>query len=141
MTLLGLMAGWSGGSGSRRGVPLLALGDGIGQFAASCCWSWCGNARKLRLGCGNARKLRLAGNLLAAPNAVFFARNRYLTRLCDVYDAQTTILPSRCCGEGRPNGFSERRFKDVDVLLNGATAHADARDQLALAGERRSAAH
>ena len=51
------------------------------------------------------------------------------------------VLPSRCCGESRRNGFSERRFKDGDVLLNGATAYADARDQLAVAGERRSAAH
>ena len=34
------------------------------------------------------------------------------------------MLPSRRCGEGGPNGFSERRFKDVDVLLNGATAYA-----------------
>jgi len=31
---------------------------------------------------------------MAAPNAVFFARNRCLTRLCDVYDAQTTIRNS-----------------------------------------------
>jgi hypothetical protein len=51
------------------------------------------------------------------------------------------VLRSRCCGEGRLNGFPERRFKDGDVLLNAATAYADARDQLALAGERRSAAH
>lgn len=50
-------------------------------------------------------------------------------------------LSSRRCGESRRHGFSERRFKDVDVLLNGATAYADAGDQLALAGERRSAAH
>ena len=84
MALLGLMAGWSRGSESRRGVPLLALGDGIGQFVDSCRWTWC----------GNACNLRLAGNLLAAPNAVFFARIRCLTRLCDVYDAQTTIWNS-----------------------------------------------
>jgi hypothetical protein len=51
------------------------------------------------------------------------------------------FVPSRCCGEGRRNRFSERRFKNGDVLLNGGAAHADARDQLALAGEWRSAAH
>jgi hypothetical protein len=44
--------------------------------------------------CSNACKLRLAGNLLAAPNAVFFTRIRCVTRLCDVYDAQTTIRNS-----------------------------------------------
>jgi hypothetical protein len=31
-------------------------------------------------------------------------------------------------GEGRRSGFSERRFKDGDVLLDGATAHSDTRD-------------
>jgi hypothetical protein len=64
----------------------------------------------------------------------FRARHRGCT-------AKRNALRSRCCGEGRPNGFPERRFKDGDVLLNAATAYADARDQLALAGERRSAAH
>jgi hypothetical protein len=54
---------------------------------------------------------------------------------------QRNLSPSRCCGECRRTGFSERRFEDGDVLLNGATAYADARDPLALAGERRSAAH
>jgi hypothetical protein len=34
-----------------------------------------------------------------------------------------------CCGEGRPNGFPERRFKNVDILFDGATAYADTRDQ------------
>ena len=41
----------------------------------------------------------------------------------------------------RRSGFPERRFKDGDVLLDGAAAHADARDELALLGEWRSAAH
>jgi hypothetical protein len=35
-----------------------------------------------------------------------------------------------CCGEGRPNGFPERRFKNVDILFDGATAYADTRDQV-----------
>jgi hypothetical protein len=49
-----------------------------------------------------------------------------------------SMLPSRRCGEGGPNGFSERRFKDVDVLLNGATAYADARDQMSVARKKNS---
>src|ERR1700680_2846838 len=57
-------------------------------------WDWTICRLLLLALVGNARKLRLAGNLLAAPNAVFFARNRCLTRLCDVYDAQTTIRNS-----------------------------------------------
>src|ERR1700704_6237702 len=48
MTLLGLKPAGAAGSGSRRVVPLLALGDGIEQFVESCCWPRCGNARKLR---------------------------------------------------------------------------------------------
>ena len=40
-----------------------------------------------------------------------------------------------------PSGFVERRFKDGDVLLDGAAAHADACNQLALLGKWRSAAH
>src|ERR1700730_6287547 len=46
------------------------------------------------------------------------------------------VLRSRSCGEGRLNGFPERRFEDGDVLLNAATAYADARGQLAPAGGR-----
>ena len=48
------------------------------------------------------------------------------------------LLPSRCGEGGR---FSERRFEDGDVLLDGATAHTDTRDELAILGEWRSAAH
>src|ERR1700686_2718743 len=84
MTLLGLMAGWSGGGREQawRSASRARRWD----------WTIC---RLLLLALvGNARKLGLAGNLLAAPNAVFFARNRCLTRLCDVYDAQTTIRNS-----------------------------------------------
>src|SRR6516162_2660082 len=33
------------------------------------------------------------------------------------------VAPSRCCGGGGRNGFPECRFKDVDVLLNGAAAY------------------
>src|SRR3984893_5224710 len=84
MTLLGLMAGWSGGVREQAWRSASRARRWDWTIAASCCWPWC----------GNARKLRLAGNLLAAPNAVFFARNRCLTRLCDVYDAQTTIRNS-----------------------------------------------
>src|SRR5450432_2983177 len=51
------------------------------------------------------------------------------------------VLPSRGCREGRLGGIPERRFEDADVLRNGATAYADARDQLAFAGKRRPAAH
>src|SRR6516162_1814170 len=39
------------------------------------------------------------------------------------------VAPSRCCGEGGRSGLPERRFKDVDVLLNGAAASADAHDR------------
>ena len=51
-----------------------------------------------------------------------------------------------CClhdvaARARGSGFSECRFKDGDVLLDAATTHADARDQLALVGEWGSAAH
>jgi hypothetical protein len=48
---------------------------------------------------------------------------------------------SRCSGEGGRSGFSKRRFKDGDVLIDGAAAHADARDQFAILGEGRSATH
>jgi hypothetical protein len=55
------MAGWSGASGSRRDIPLLALGDGIERFC-----------RRLLLGLvWHACNLRLAADLYAAPNAVF----------------------------------------------------------------------
>ncbi len=37
--------------------------------------------------------------------------------------------------------LSERRFKNGDVLINSATAYANARDHLALACERRSDTH
>ena len=39
------------------------------------------------------------------------------------------------------SGLSERRFKDGCVLFDAATADADARDPLALAGKRCSTAH
>jgi hypothetical protein len=54
---------------------------------------------------------------------------------------KTSCAPSRCCGERGRKEVSKRRLKDADVLLDGAATHADACDQLALAGERRSAAH
>jgi hypothetical protein len=39
------------------------------------------------------------------------------------------VVRLRCYGgEGRRSGFSERRFKDSDVLLDAATAHSDTRD-------------
>ena len=37
--------------------------------------------------------------------------------------------------------LSERRFQDLDILFDGAAAYADARDQFAVEGKRRAAAH
>src|ERR1700730_3022682 len=50
------------------------------------------------------------------------------------------VLRSRCCGEGRLNGFPERRFEDGDVLLHAATAYAAVPAQLGPAGGRGSPA-
>ena len=58
-----------------------------------------------------------------------------------LYRRENVMYCLRRRGEGRRSGFSERRFKDGNVLLDSATAHADARDQLALLGEWRSTAH
>jgi SpoVK/Ycf46/Vps4 family AAA+-type ATPase len=51
-------------------------------------------------------------------------------------------------GEGRlishivaHSGNLQRRFKDGDVLINGAATNADARDELTVVPERCSAAH
>jgi hypothetical protein len=40
---------------------------------------------------------------------------------------------SHYSGNRKPEGVIERRFKDRDVLLNGATAYADTGDQPSLA--------
>ena len=58
----------------------------------------------------------------------------------DVRDGQHDDLECHIHG-ARGGRFPERRFKDLDVLFNGAAAYADASDQLAVDFERCSAAH